>query len=410
MDNQAIIITVAYNAEKTIRRAINSLLNQTYTNWIYYVFDNGSSDDTKKIIESYETNDKRIISMGRFDNNIWSFFEILPRIVGKHDDNAWFATLDADDEYEPTFLEYMIMFAEKNNLDIAACGSLFIDSETMMVKNARNAKNDLLISEQNLSELFPIYHQFLRTIWGKIYKMSLVKNTHFDSEIFYKMGYGADTYFVVNVLKKAARFGILSASLHKYYLSLKSASYIFNSARFASDIILYDDAIDFLRTKIGFVSKHNAEFLLCVYMNAIIDTFNVLLNSNISDRDKLDNLYEMFLCEYTIKLATYENLGALINNLNCIEQRKNLFTAAVNWLFTQNEVDDEQVEKYCKLGEFLCAANENADGWIFFNKLFIQFLFEQNRNDEALQKLNELSELLPNDEEIQEMKKKQKKI
>ena len=38
--------TCAYNAEKTIRRAMDSVLNQTYRDITYYVLDNGSTDRT----------------------------------------------------------------------------------------------------------------------------------------------------------------------------------------------------------------------------------------------------------------------------------------------------------------------------------------------------------------------------
>ncbi|MNW13046.1 hypothetical protein D3C71_2108910 [compost metagenome] len=52
------------------------------------------------------------------------------------------------------------------------------------------------------------------------------------------------------------------------------------------------------------------------------------------------------------------------------------------------------------LGEFLCAAIENADGWIFFNKLRIEYLVQEGQFDEAKSKIDELLELLPEDEEL----------
>lgn len=51
------IITVAFNASKTIAKTIESVLNQTYTNWEYIIIDGGSTDDTvsisKKAIRKY---------------------------------------------------------------------------------------------------------------------------------------------------------------------------------------------------------------------------------------------------------------------------------------------------------------------------------------------------------------------
>lgn len=42
--------TCAYNAEKTLRRAMDSVLNQTYGELTYYVLDNGSTDRTGEIL------------------------------------------------------------------------------------------------------------------------------------------------------------------------------------------------------------------------------------------------------------------------------------------------------------------------------------------------------------------------
>ena len=51
------IFTTAYNAEKTLHKAVNSILNQTYTDFCYYLFDNGSLDDTSQIIKEYANKD-----------------------------------------------------------------------------------------------------------------------------------------------------------------------------------------------------------------------------------------------------------------------------------------------------------------------------------------------------------------
>ena len=71
-----------------------------------------------------------------------------------------------------------------------------------------------------------------------------------------------------------------------------------------------------------------------------------------------------------------------------------------DWLLSLGEVPDELVEGYCDAGELLCAAVENAGGWLCFKKLRIRFLIEQNRQDEAKDRLEELIELIPNDSEV----------
>ena len=50
------IITVSLNNQSTIRRTINSVLNQKYVDVEYIVIDGLSTDDTMKIVESYKEN------------------------------------------------------------------------------------------------------------------------------------------------------------------------------------------------------------------------------------------------------------------------------------------------------------------------------------------------------------------
>ena len=47
------VIVPAYNAEKCIKRCLNSIMNQTYRNLQIIVINDGSADGTKKILEEY---------------------------------------------------------------------------------------------------------------------------------------------------------------------------------------------------------------------------------------------------------------------------------------------------------------------------------------------------------------------
>ena len=117
--------TCAYNAEKTIRRTVESVLSQTIPDFKYYILDNGSTDSTRAIIDEYAERDDRIVV---FYNKVNRKLEENPSfwtLSNDINDDDYLAFLDADDYYEENFLESMLEFMEKNSLDVAACGSYF---------------------------------------------------------------------------------------------------------------------------------------------------------------------------------------------------------------------------------------------------------------------------------------------
>src|SRR3982751_5096035 len=52
--NQVIILLATYNGEKYLRHQINSLLNQTYTNWHLFIRDDNSTDNTPALLQEYQ--------------------------------------------------------------------------------------------------------------------------------------------------------------------------------------------------------------------------------------------------------------------------------------------------------------------------------------------------------------------
>jgi hypothetical protein len=125
------------------------------------------------IIREYAKKDERIIQHTNRVNHIWEPGNSVFEIINKYDDNHIFCLLDADDELDKKFFEKMLLFMEKNKLDIAVCGNDFIDAKTNDLMGFRKLNDDLiLVTPNEYSHNFTKYHQFIRTIWAKLFSFS----------------------------------------------------------------------------------------------------------------------------------------------------------------------------------------------------------------------------------------------
>lgn len=117
------ILLPAYNCEKYIRKTIDSLLNQTYTNFELLLINDGSTDGTSAIIDGYT--DIRIQHIHNNGNKglIYTLNRGLELAKGKY-----IARIDADDVCLPTRLEKQVDWLEKNSTTaIVATQIIFIN-------------------------------------------------------------------------------------------------------------------------------------------------------------------------------------------------------------------------------------------------------------------------------------------
>jgi glycosyltransferase involved in cell wall biosynthesis len=125
------ILLPAYNCEKYIRATIDSLLNQSYTNFELLIINDGSSDNTLNTIHSYT--DTRISLINNDGNKglIYSLNRGLELAKGKY-----IARIDADDICLPTRLEKQVSWLEKNHQTaIVATQIIFINELNETIGN-----------------------------------------------------------------------------------------------------------------------------------------------------------------------------------------------------------------------------------------------------------------------------------
>lgn len=115
----------SFNTGRFIKEAINSVINQTYTNWELIIVDDCSNDDTNEIINSFE--DSRIKYL-KNDTNMGA--AICRNRALKEAKGKWIAFLDSDDLWKKDKLEKQIGFMEKGGYDFSYTNYIEMDEKS----------------------------------------------------------------------------------------------------------------------------------------------------------------------------------------------------------------------------------------------------------------------------------------
>ena len=107
------IITPSYNSAKFIAETIQSVQNQTYSNWEMIIVDDGSSDETENVVLSIIQNDNRI----QFHKLSQNSGPAVARNTGIEKASGDYLTfIDADDIWFPTFIENNIKTIQETGI------------------------------------------------------------------------------------------------------------------------------------------------------------------------------------------------------------------------------------------------------------------------------------------------------
>lgn len=290
-----------------LKRALDSIRNQTYPNFRCLIYDNGSGSEVRRRLQEYVSQDERF-SLTFFDNTkgrviAWKYGipEIL-RMAG--DTGGYYFRLDADDELELSCFEKMVDHIKADSLDMVAGSAFFLDGETGKVLGDRKIDEDIILEGKLFEKYFPEYYQIMRTHWGKLYRLDLLKRMNLSN--LQITTYGGDTLFVREALLRSQRVGILSDTLYKYYLYKEVREYNLAESRAYAPQLLFERDLSFLMLKCGDISTDTLVWLLQMYFVENQDFFRIVSTTDRTNQEKIDSIYKMLTtipCRFAIRAA-----------------------------------------------------------------------------------------------------------
>ena len=217
------IIVPAYNVQKYIKQCLESVINQTYKNLEIIVVNDGSKDKTLDIIENIAQIDERIIVINQENQGVSA-----SRNNGLKSANGDFIMfVDSDDWLDLDTCEVLIKEAVKENADIVMCGYVREYENTSLTKASFDEDKIIFKCEDVKSKLHrrifgpldselstPEKLNAITTIWGKLYKTSVLCDLKFVP--YEEIGMCEDGYFNIFAFEKTKKAVFIKKFLYHY--------------------------------------------------------------------------------------------------------------------------------------------------------------------------------------------------
>lgn len=210
MNSKVSIIVPIYNVAKYLPTCLDSIINQTHQNLEILLIDDGSTDDSGNIADSYAKKDSRITVIHQ-KNQGQSAARNYGLSLASGD---YISFVDGDDEVKPDFIEKLLS-AHQESTALSVCGIHYKRLQS-------NSVSDVYINplrSRRPGESQKSYILYLLAIDGrlyssvnKLYLAKTAKSCHFDT----KLNFAEDTKFVLDYLKKS--HGNISFVLEPLYI------------------------------------------------------------------------------------------------------------------------------------------------------------------------------------------------
>lgn len=208
------VIIPAYNAAGTLAVTVESVLAQTLSDIEIWIVDDGSKDDTGKLVDEIAVRDSRVHVIHQENQGAYK-----ARVNALKATNAeYFAFVDADDTIEPTMYERMYGFAREHDLDVVQCDRFGVKTGVPeLILGRENVVN-------NLVKPWLFEGRGGAYLWDKIYRreMADVEICELRTSVF------EDLILNLYFFKKAGRFGFLHEGFYHYSPNAGSTTRNFN--------------------------------------------------------------------------------------------------------------------------------------------------------------------------------------
>lgn len=234
MKKVALVVPV-FNVESYLRECLDSITYQTYENFIAYTIDDGSTDNSGKILDHFSRIDNRIYVIHQKNGGVSCARNIALECIEREGTFDYVGFVDSDDILLPTFIETNIKYIEETKSQYSVCGRANFDKHGIKKKSIKLTSRSLTRDG--------IYEHYFKnrscgrkfedptvgfSLFNRFFSTELIKGIRFDNTL----KAAEDIKYILTVFTKIEQGVIVPDILYLRRMRNSSISNSINTSRY----------------------------------------------------------------------------------------------------------------------------------------------------------------------------------
>lgn len=241
------VIIPVYNIEKYIKRCLDSVLNQTYSNLEVICVNDGSTDNSLEILKEYGRKDDRIKVFSKENKGVSAARNLgIKEVTGEY-----ITFIDGDDFVELNMIEDMVNIMKENSADIVKCAYVKDYIYKQIPYNLKLGKEISIYENESMPDLYDFFlnKYILNSMCCQLINASIIKDNNILVNTEY--AYGEDARFNYELYSFANKVVLVDKTYYHYFYNDNSATTIKKEdsivRRIKEAILLYDSLYDYIK-------------------------------------------------------------------------------------------------------------------------------------------------------------------
>lgn len=274
------VIIPAYNVEKCIEKCVNSILEQSFSNFEIMLVDDGSKDSTPQICDKLADKDNRITVIHKENGGLSDARNAgIRKSVGKY-----LAFVDGDDIVDKDYLQELYsLITMEENIEVALVRGIAFGENTTP-KGSKATVSKVTTTEEMVRKIV-LRDNFGHTAWGKLFLAELWKDFQYPVGKLYE-----DYLTTYRVLAKTKKVAYSDAKMYFYIQHNESIMHMKCSEKTLAVLDVADQETEFMLKTWPNISDEIIDLQVSVYLKNLQQILNTGLDAFPSCQDRIVKL------------------------------------------------------------------------------------------------------------------------